>query len=454
MTTHVPPTQNAARRFWPTRVIAENEPLLQNVSELDQTQWWPAERLHKMQQMQLSALLDHARENTDFYAEALQDFGSFAPDHLTDDLLSDLPIADRRTLQTCERQMVARQHNPKHGTLSEIKTSGSVSKPVTVTWNQYAFSFVGAKTFRYHQWHGSDPKKKMASLRVCPRNADGEEIGSRTRDWYPMMPGGESALQTVTWPIAQQMEWLQQEDPHYLLTYPTNALALLRHAQANAIHLPNLERIDVYGEMMDSDLPSIAREVMDCAVGDKYSSREIGEMATQCPVSGLYHIQSETVYLEVLKTDGTRAREGEVGQIIVTNLHNTAMPIIRYAIDDYAELGPMCSCGRGLPTLRRIMGRSRNMMRLESGDSFWPRFGAELLADVAPIGQVQIVQSAINDIRVLVVPLQELSAADKNAICEQISARLPRTVNLSIECVDEIPRSAGGKFEDFRCDID
>lgn len=177
-------------------------------------------------------------------------------------------------------------------------------------------------------------------------------------------------------------------------------------------------------------------------------------MATQCPVSGLYHIQSETVYLEVLKTDGTRAKEGEIGQVIVTNLHNTAMPIIRYAIDDFAEVGPMCSCGRGLPTLRRIMGRSRNMMRLESGDSIWPRFGSELLPDVAPIGQVQVIQSAVNDIRVLVVPLQELSAADKNAICEHFWARLPRTVNLSIECVTDIPRSAGGKFEDFRCDID
>ena len=441
------------RRVWPGRVHPELEPLLQAVSELDQTQWWSADRLRELQQLQFSGLLNHARDNTDYYAEALGSFESLAPEQITDELISKLPIASRETLQTEGDRFVVREHDPSHGTLSEIKTSGSVSIPVNVTWNQYAFSFVGAKTFRYHQWHGSDPRKKMSALRVCPRDADGNEVGSKTRDWYPMMPGGESVLQTVTWPIAQQMEWLQQEDPHYLLTYPTNALALLRHAKAHAIELPNLERIDVYGEMTDDELSPLAREVFDCAVGDKYSAREVGEMATQCPVSGLYHVQSETVFLEVRKSDGTHAKEGEVGQVLVTNLHNTAMPIIRYAIDDFAEVGPTCSCGRGLPTLRRIMGRSRNMMRLESGDSFWPRFSSELLADVAPIRQVQLIQSAVNEIRVLVVPRQLLNAADDNALCEKIWERLPRTVNLTVEHVEDIPRSAGGKFEDFRCDI-
>jgi len=454
MTKHVPPQRKHRPRIWPAQVSPANEPLLQVASELNETQWWPEERLIELQQMLLSALLSHAKDNSDYYSEALREFDSFTPGQLTDDLVSKLPIASRQTLQTEGDRFIVLEHDPSHGTLSEFKTSGSTSKPVAVTWNQYAYSFVHAKTFRYHQWHGSEPTRKMSSLKVCPRDADGNEVGSNTRDWYPLMPGGKWVQQTVTWPIARQMEWLQQEDPHYLLTYPTNAAALVRHAQENGISLPRLERIDLYGEMMDEELPSLARDVFDCAVGDKYSSREIGEMATQCPVSGLYHVQSETVYLEIRKTDGSLANEGEIGQVIVTNLHNTAMPIIRYAIEDYAEVGPACPCGRGLPTLRRIMGRSRNMMRLENGDQFWPRFSSEHLSDVAPVSQIQLIQTDINAVTVLVVPKETLDDEDKNALREQIWTKLSREVRLTVKCIPDIPRGEGGKFEDFRCDID
>jgi len=446
--------KNDNRRFWPKRVSPADKLLFDIVSVLDATQWWSEDRLSNLQQQHFAELLNFAKSNTDHYSEALKGFDTFTPEQITEDLVRSLPIADRQEIQTNGSRFIARQHDPRYGTLSEFKTSGSVSMPVTITWNQYANTFVRAKTFRYHQWHGSDPRKKMSGLRVLPISPDGTSKGVRTRDWYPLMPGGESVSQAATWPIAKQMDWLQQENPNYLLTYPSNANALLRYARENNISLPRLERIDAFGETMIEDLSSLANGVLGCTVADKYSSREIGEKATRCPVSGLYHIQSESVYLEVRKADGTLAEEGEIGQIIVTNFHNTAMPIIRYAIDDYAEVGPKCSCGRGLPTLRRIMGRSRNMMLLENGDHLWPRFSSENLCDAAPVIQTQLIQTAINEVKVLAVPLRTLSDDDEKALCEEIWTLLPREVRLTVECVPDIPRSKGGKFEDFRCEIE
>lgn len=445
---------SAGRRYWPKHVAPADKMLFQAVSKLDASQWWPEQRLVDLQQQRLARLLSFAKDNTDYYSEALKGLGKFTPEQLTEDVVRSLPIIDKEAIQSEGSRFVARQHDPRFGRLAEFKTSGSVSKPVTITWNSYASMFTRAKVFRYHQWHGSDPKKKFSSLRLIPLEADGTSKGIRIRDWYPLIPGGESVAQTATWPIAKQMEWLQREDPNYLLTYPTNADALVRYARENGISLPQLERIDGIGEVMVENLSSSAKDVFDCTVADKYSSREIGEKATRCPVSGLYHIQSETVYLEVRKTDGALAKEGETGQIIVTNLHNTAMPIIRYAIEDYAEVGPKCSCGRGLPTLRRILGRSRNMLQLENGDHLWPRFNAEKFSDVAPVKQTQLIQTAINEVKVLVVPLQTLSDTDKESLCQEVWERLPREIRLTVECAPDIPRSKGGKFEDFRCEIE
>jgi phenylacetate-CoA ligase len=446
--------RNDKRRFWPKQVAPADKLLFEIVSVLDATQWWPEDRLINLQQQHFAALLNHAKKNTDHYAEALKGLDTFTSADITEDLVRSLPIADKPTIQTDGDRFTAKEHDPRHGGITAFKTSGSVSMPVTIIWNQYANTFVSAKNFRYHQWHGSDPKKKMSTLRATEFAAKHASKGTRTRDWYPLMPGGESVTQSAFLPTAKQMEWLQRENPSYLLTIPTIASELVRYAQDNSISLSRLERIDVYGEKMDEDLASRAKDVFHCTVSDKYSSREMGEMATRCPVSGLYHIQSETVYLEVRKDDGTLASEREIGQIIVTNLHNTAMPIIRYAIEDYAEVGPKCSCGRGLPTLRRIMGRSRNMLRLENGEHVWLPLSSRNVFDVAPVRQVQLVQTAINEIKVLAVPLQTLSDNDKEALCEELWTHLPREVSLTVECVPDIPRSNGGKFEYFRSEIE
>jgi len=446
--------KNDKRRFWPRRVAPADKLLFDTVSILDATQWWSEDRLSDLQHQHFAALLNYAKDNTDHYSEALKGTDTFTPERMTEDIVKSLPVADKQVIQTEGGRFIARDHDPRYGKLIEFKTSGSVAKPVTITWNQYASTFTRAKKFRYHQWHGSDPRRKMSTLQATPRTAKRAFKETRTRDWYPLMPGGECVGQSALLPTTKQMEWLQRENPSYLLTIPTIASELVRYAQDNSISLSRLERIDVYGEMMDEDLPPRAKDVFNCTVSDKYSSREMGEMATRCPVSGLYHIQSETIYLEVRKADGTLAGEGEIGQIIVTNLQNTAMPIIRYAIEDYAEVGPKCPCGRGLPTLRRIMGRSRNMMRLENGEHVWLPLSSRNVFDVAPVRQIQLVQTAINEVKVLAVPVQTLSDDDREALCEELWTHFPREVRLTVECVPDIPRSEGGKFEYFRSEIE
>ena len=87
-----------------------------------------------------------------------------------------------------------------------------------------------------------------------------------------------------------------------------------------------------------------------------YSCEEAGYIALQCPQAEHYHCQSESVLVEVLDDEGRPCTPGQVGKVVLTALHNFAMPLIRYENQDYAEVGPPCACGRGLPVKRADNG--------------------------------------------------------------------------------------------------
>src|SRR3546814_2899792 len=115
------------------------------------------------------------------------------------------------------------------------------------------------------------------------------------------------------------------------------------------------------------------RQAWDLPVKDSYSSEEAGYLAIQCPEHEVYHAQSENVLLEVVDDDGRPCRPGEIGRVLITSLHNFATPLIRYELGDYAEVGAPCACGRGLPVIRRIVGRQRNRLAPPERTTVFPQ---------------------------------------------------------------------------------
>lgn len=135
---------------------------------------------------------------------------------------------------------------------------------------------------------------------------------------------------------------------------------------------------------------------------------EVGYIALQCPEAETYHLQLENLFVEVLNDAGRPCRQGEIGRIVLATLHNFASPLIRYEIQDYVEMGEPCSCGRGLPVVRRVLGRRRNMAMRPDGGLFWPSFPARAWADIADIRQIQLVQKTKEQIDVRYVMANQL----------------------------------------------
>ncbi len=409
-------------------------------------QWSPAE-LAKVQTELLGRLLADAAAHVPWHREHTAPVLRDAPGESPLTLLERVPVLTRTMIQAQQAALVSERHQPDG--VVDFSTSGSTGTPVTVRWNRAANLVQAGLVARHYRWFDSDPAAKLAGLRVVT-GSDGVRRG---RGWFPGAAAGETADMDASFPVRKQLEWLLREDPRYLMTYPSNARALLLEARAQGVKPTRLERIHSFGEAMADELPALARSIWNVPVADRYSAREVGLVAIQCPTGDGYHVQAESVLVELLDAHDRPVPEGETGRVVITNLHNRAMPMIRYAIGDYAAAGPPCRCGSPLPVLKRILGRTRNMFVMPDGDVLWPRFSSQELGNVAPIRQFQLVQTSLDEVIFRLVAMRAITAEEESTLESLVRRRLLGDYRLEFRYVDDIPRSASGKYEDFRSEV-
>jgi phenylacetate-CoA ligase len=268
-----------------------------------------------------------------------------------------------------------------------------------------------------------------------------------------VFPTGPGAFLPIQADVARQAAWLQEQDPHYLRTHSSNALALARYCLERGVRLPRLERVLSGGEPVTAEVRAACREAWGAEVVGQYGAREVGWIAAQCPEHEHYHVQSEAVLVEVLGEDGRACGPGEVGRVVVTPLHNFATPLLRYELGDHAEVGAPCPCRRGLPVLTRVLGRTRNMLRLPSGAIVWPTFAGVNVREVALVRQFQLVQRSLEGLELRLVVARPLTAEEEAALKELVVRQLGYPFAVAISYLREIPRTAGGKYEDFRSEL-
>lgn len=413
------------------------------------SQWLAPARLRELQLQQLEGLLRHAFDTVPYYRERWG--GLYDPGlPLTPERFDRLPLLTRKELQANFAALRSASIPGAHGPVAESRTSGSTGQPVRVLKTALVQLLWQCIVMREHEWFRRDLGGKLAAIRHGA--ADGEADG-----WGPATDTVALAGRSVTLPIrtdvVSQLAWLERQQPHYLLTYPSNVAALARVSIERGTRLPKLREVRTFGELLPVETRDLCRQAWGVPVTDAYSADEMGYIALQCPEHEHYHVQSECVLLELLDDRGGACASGSAGRVVVTALHNFAMPLVRYELGDYAEAGALCSCGRGLPVLRRIAGRVRNMLSLADGTRFWPEFGSSGLARLAPILQQQLVQKSFDTIEARLVTARPLTSREEADLRRHILSRLPAPFEVRFTYPDAIPRTAGAKFEDFVSEV-
>ena len=306
---------------------------------------------------------------------------------------------------------------------------------------------------RDHLWHRRDFAGSLCVIRANVSARDDDTVARREGWGAPatlLFETGPGYCQPISLSVPDQAAWLLRRNPRYLLTYPTNLNALLDEFARLQRRPIQLDEVRTISEAISPELKARCRSELALKITDTYSSQEVGMIALQCPASDLYHVQAESVIVEVLDDHNRACSEGEVGRIVLTDLHNFAMPIIRYDIRDYAEVGGRCPCGRVLPTLKRILGRRRNMVTLPDGSRHWPLLGFHAFREIAPIRQYQAIQRDLQAVEVNFVVDTPLTPEQERKLREIIQAALgyPFAIQFRYHS-EELPKSRGGKFEEF-----
>ncbi len=424
--------------------------------QLEHSEHLTASELLSLQHQQLAVLLQHARSTVPFYRDRLKDFDADPEKVLEPALWKTIPILERRDIQDAANTLLSERIPKDHQPLNKIQTSGSTGTPITAYGTPVTRLFWRAFTLRDHLWHDRDLSLEFVAIRPEGRLEPGQSLSAR--GWGAAtdcaFQTGDSALLTVRTDIQDQVDWLVTRNPHYLLSLPTNIIELAKHFRDSGKRLPELREIRTYGEVARPEVREICREVFNVAVTDMYSCQEVGYIALQCPQHSHYHIQSESLLVEILDEQGNECSPGETGRVVITTLHNFAMPLIRYALGDYARVGEACDCGRGLPVISEVLGRERNMVRLPDGRTHYPSFPAEMWMNTGPIRQLQLVQTGINRIRARLCCDRPLKDPEHKAFVAMLQKRLDYPFTIEIDYLEQIERGKNGKFEDFVSELD
>jgi phenylacetate-CoA ligase len=209
-----------------------------------------------------------------------------------------------------------------------------------------------------------------------------------------------------------------------------------------------LEEIRLISEPLDPELEQRLAAQWNVRCANIYSANEVGYIAFQCAERDGLHVQSESVFVEILDAKGQPCANGETGRVVVTPLHNLAMPLIRYEIGDFATVGASCACGRALPIIQDVRGRVRNMVRTPDGRRFWPT-SMNGIRKIPPVRQAQFVQPTVDRIEVRVVLDRPLTAAEAEQAIAFVRTTFGYPFDVSLAVVEAIERGPTGKFEEF-----
>jgi phenylacetate-CoA ligase len=438
---------------WPAIPGPDAARRLAVLQQLETNQWRTADAIREGQFHQLNELVRHAARTVPFYRQRLREADLAGERPITPEDWRQLPLLTRSDIQTAGDSLVSTAVPRAHGQTSKASTSGSTGMPVTVIGTGVTRFFWEVITLREHLWHGRDLAARMAVIRRVRGGAAAYPQGLVQPQWSPAVASvyasGPIHVLDIEASVAQQAEWLARTDPHYLRGYPTNLLSLARHCARHGVQLPNLRQCIAFGELLQPEVREACRDTWGVEIADTYSSQEIGYIALQAPGHEHHLVQAEFALVEVLDRHGRPCGPGEVGRVVVTGLHNFAMPLLRYDIGDYAEVGGPCPSGRGLPVLTRIMGRQRNMLVDRAGNEYWPAFGVRSMIAIAPIRQFQLAQVAVDKVEARLVPERPLRADEQAELRAHLAARMPASVTVELKLLEDIPRTAGGKYEDF-----
>jgi phenylacetate-CoA ligase len=401
---------------------------------LRESEWWPAEQLEALRLQALRDLLETASA-IPFYRNRFRESGISPGDIRSLDDLTRIPPLERGEFQRQGIRGLAQQG--ASGT--RRRTSGSVGQPLEVLRPPELRPWSAAVYRRFHESLGVRPGEHQLGLRTSGRR-DGR--GSRLRRIPPNLSVIQRSDLTDPEAFRRVLRLLARRPPALIGGFSTGLYYFATMLSAAGRTVRAKACWSGGNVLAEHHRPAI-EEAFGCEVYQRYACEEVGVVAHDCPEGRSLHVAAETIIAEVVRDDGRPAEPGEVGQLLLTDLRNLAMPVIRYRIGDIASRpeNPQCRCGRSLPVLGKLIGRSNDVLVKSDGTILLPGFVTDVMQNaLESVLEYRVLQHPDLSIEVSMVQRDE---PDPDQARRRIAAALDELVGIAgatrIERVGEIP---------------
>lgn len=407
---------------------------------------WDKEKLRRYQEKRLRAVVKYAYDFVPFYHEKFRAAGVLPSDIRTLENLSKLPVIWKDVIKDeSSTRVVSREFRVNR--LKEVRTSGSTGKPFQVFINGV-----------------EDDWRKSIYMRA------NISCGQRARDRWVVVTtphhfSDTTGLQRVLGVFAQtcvnlysgvseQIRLVKEARPDVLDGYSGWLVSLAKEVKRRGVESIRPRIMFGSAEFMDEASVKLVEDVFGAPFYDQFGCSEVDRTAWVCPAKVGYHMDVDSVITQFVDDEGEEVACGESGDVLYTSLFNYAMPLIRYGVGDVgAASDEECSCGRVLPLMKVVEGRSDSLLVLPDGGflspvTFLAAMNAFDLYD--QIEEFRLVQKKVDLFKIFI--RKKDSSVDEDVLGSRLAAHVAKSlgtdvsgVNVDVEFVDEIPVGSGGK---------
>ncbi|UGQ46208.1 phenylacetate--CoA ligase family protein [Massilia endophytica] len=439
-----PYTALVARVLFPLHELIKQHDTVARLRQLEASQYWPEEALQARQLEGLRALAVQARTTVPYYRDLFRKIG-FEPERDIRSLadLARLPMLDKAAIRSNIEKLKAGGATG----LARSNTGGSSGEPLVFYVGRDRVSHDVAAKWRATRWWDVDIGDREIVVWGSPIELGAQDRVRSLRD---------SVLRTSLLPafdmsparLDQFLSSIRSRRPRMLFGYPSALSHIAAHALARGQRMDDLgiHVAFVTSERLYDEQRERIASVFGCAVANGYGGRDAGFIAHQCAHGGM-HISAEDIIVEIVNEDGQAMPPGEPGEIVVTHLATGDFPFIRYRTGDIGSLSARrCGCGRTLPLLEEIQGRSTDFVIAHDGTVMHGLSLVYVLRELPQVKAFKITQESLTLTEVQVVLDAPLAGALRARIERGLKARLGQQVAVRISQVEFIAPESSGKF--------
>lgn len=411
--------------------------------DLERTQWLSTAEIRQIQADRLRDFMVRIGRTVPYYQDLFARLG-FDPAALrsvTD--LQRLPLLDKPTIRAHAEAMKARDAGP----LTRYNTGGSSGQPLVFYIGKARKSHDVASKWRATRWWGVDIGDTEAVIWGSPIEHGTQDRVKALRDGIfrsTLLPAFEMSPARLDEFVA----WIRRHRPRMLFGYPSALTHIARHAQQHGVALDGLGvRVAfVTSERLYDDQRDTISRVFGCPVANGYGGRDAGFIAHECPHGGM-HLTAEDIVVETVDAQGRPTPPGVAGEIVVTHTATADFPFLRYRTGDVGLLDDgACACGRGLPLLKELQGRTTDFVVAADGTVMHGLALIYVVRDLPGVEAFKVIQHSRTRTQVQLVTGEGFQPESRPHIERSFRARLGDNVTVEVDVVERIEPEKSGKY--------